>query len=94
MIHCPQLLSTNEDGDCSVLVDYMCDDFASAVEVAKKKEGTLSPVFTPAGNKVYQVTWVETWDSYTWYKVQEADRWAKDQDFREESEMRYHGVFA
>jgi hypothetical protein len=73
MINCPQLLSTNEDGDCKVLVDWMGDDYSYAVALAKEKEGTISPVFTPGGNKLFQVTWAEMWDSFTWNQIKEAE---------------------
>jgi hypothetical protein len=93
MINCPQLLSTNDDGDCKVLVDWMGDDYPYALALAKEKEGTISPVFTPMGNKLFQVTWAEMWDSFTWYKLIEAHNWAKDQEFREQDEKGYRGFF-
>lgn len=73
--HCPVKIDTTEDGDVVMLVDYCTNDWKSAVECAKRKQGVIKNI-----GGIYQVVFKEVWDAFTHHQVMEAHRFAVDQD--------------
>lgn len=83
----PYRLEKTEEGDSVMMVSFASNDYASVLEVAKKK-AQWNAVMEVSGEGCWVVEWEEVWGCGEWERVLEADRWAKDQEDREAYERK------